>query len=87
MEMWRRYTWANALQNPTYEKLDRVLVSTKWELKCSLSTIVALPHGISDHTPLIIDTRNTSSSNNQPMLKFELGWLLRDGFTDMIKEV
>jgi hypothetical protein len=25
----RRYTWANSLPNPTYEKLDRVLISTE----------------------------------------------------------
>jgi hypothetical protein len=25
----RKFTWANALQTPTYEKLDRVLVSTE----------------------------------------------------------
>jgi hypothetical protein len=73
----RRYTWANALPNPTCEKLDTVLVSTEWELKFPLSTVVALPRGISDHT-LLIDTRNTSSSNNQSMFKFEFGWLHRD---------
>jgi hypothetical protein len=27
----RMFTWANSLSNPTYEKLDRVLVSTEWE--------------------------------------------------------
>jgi hypothetical protein len=26
----RQFTWANRLQNPTYEKLDRVLVSKDW---------------------------------------------------------
>jgi hypothetical protein len=27
----RQYTWARPGDNPTYEKLDRVLVSTKWK--------------------------------------------------------
>jgi hypothetical protein len=27
----RKFTWANALQKSTYEKLDRVLVSTEWD--------------------------------------------------------
>jgi hypothetical protein len=27
----RKYTWANSLANPTYERLDRMLVSTEWE--------------------------------------------------------
>jgi hypothetical protein len=39
------------------------------------------------HMPLFIDTENSSSGNNQHMFKFELNWLLRDGFTDMVKEV
>ena len=29
----RNYTWANSLPEPTFERLDRVLVSTDWELK------------------------------------------------------
>ena len=35
----RKFTWANNLQIPTYEKLDRVLVSTEWELKNPLATV------------------------------------------------
>jgi hypothetical protein len=27
----RRYTWANTRDNPTYEKLDWILVATEWE--------------------------------------------------------
>jgi hypothetical protein len=83
----RRYTWANSLLNPTYEKLDRVLISTEWELSHPLYTVVAMPKDISDHTLLFIDTGTASSSNNQPMFKFELGWLLRDGFMEMVKNV
>jgi hypothetical protein len=26
-----KYTWANSLPNPTYEKLDIILMATKWE--------------------------------------------------------
>jgi hypothetical protein len=26
-----KYTWANNLDNPTFEKLDRVLVTMEWE--------------------------------------------------------
>jgi hypothetical protein len=62
-------------------------MSIEWELKFPLSTVIDLSRDISDHTPLLIDTRNTSSGNNQPMFKFELGWLLRDGFKNMFREV
>jgi hypothetical protein len=83
----RRFTWVNSLPNPTYEKLDMILVSTEWEFNHPLSTVVALPRVISDHTPLILDTGKSSSSNNTPMFKFELGWLLRDGFSEMVRDV
>jgi hypothetical protein len=36
----RKYTSANSLPNPTYEKLDRVLVSTEWEQHCPLVTVL-----------------------------------------------
>ena len=29
----RQFTWANDLAPPTFEKLDRVLMSSEWELK------------------------------------------------------
>ena len=29
----RKFTWANSLPEPSFERLDRVLVSTYWELK------------------------------------------------------
>ena len=38
----RKFTWANSLPNPTYEKLDRVLASVEWEQKFPLVTVQAL---------------------------------------------
>jgi hypothetical protein len=29
----RKFTWANYAEVPTYEKLDRILVTTEWEQK------------------------------------------------------
>jgi endonuclease/exonuclease/phosphatase family metal-dependent hydrolase len=52
----RKFTWANSRRVPTYEKLDRVLVSTEWEQRFPLATVVALSREISDHTPLLLDT-------------------------------
>ena len=83
----RKYTWANSLPNPTYEKLDRILMATEWEQKFPLSTVIALSSDISDHTPLLLNTGGASPDSSQPMFKFELGWLLRDGFMDMVKNV
>jgi hypothetical protein len=58
----RRYTWVNSLPNPTYETSDRILMSTEWELQHPLTTVLAMSREISDHTPLLLDTGNTSSS-------------------------
>jgi hypothetical protein len=55
--------------------------------KYPLANVVALSRDISNHTPLLLDTGRAPSSNSQPLFKFELGWLLRDGFTDMVKEI
>jgi hypothetical protein len=49
----RQFTWTNNLQIPTYEKLDKILVSTEWELKFLRVTVHSLPRGISNHTPPI----------------------------------
>jgi len=83
----RKYTWANSLEKPTYEKLDRILMATEWEQKFPLSNVIALNRDISNHTPLLLNTRDSSSNATQYQFKFELGWLLHDGFMDMAKEV
>jgi hypothetical protein len=36
---------------------------------------------------LLIDSGKSSPSNKPPMFKFELGWLLRDVFVDMVSGV
>jgi hypothetical protein len=82
----RQYTWANNLQNQTFEKLDRVLVCTDFESKFPHTTVNALNREISDHTPLFLNIGN-SSNTYQPQFKFELGWLLTDGFIGMVSDI
>jgi exonuclease III len=47
----RQYTWAGARDNPTFEKLDGVLISTEWEDQFPLTTVEPRDRNISDHTP------------------------------------
>src|SRR3954470_2720965 len=84
----RRYTRENSLPEPTYEKLDRALMSTDWEEKYPLVTVRALERieDLSDHAPLLLAT-GTLKPNMRHRFKFELGWLLWDGFDDMVKRV
>lgn len=70
-----------------FEKLDRVLVSTEYELKYPHTTIQALTREISDHTHVYLYCGETSTNVNTCSCKFELGWLLRDGFFDMVKDI
>jgi hypothetical protein len=84
----RQFSWANSLPEPTYEKLDRVFMDSAWELKFALVSVRVLPRieVLLDHPPILISTGTPSSQRRRPF-KFELGWLLRDGFLDMVKKV
>jgi hypothetical protein len=83
----RKYMWANYAEVPTYEKLDRILVTTDWEQKFQLASVQALTREISNHTPLLLDGGEPSHRGNIRNFKFELGWLTRDGLFKLVKEV
>jgi hypothetical protein len=82
----RKFTWVNSLPEPTYEKLYRVLMDSDWEFKFPLVSIRVLPQieALSDHAPILLSTGSPSSQHRRPF-KFQLGWLCRDGFSDMVK--
>jgi hypothetical protein len=62
-------------------------VTTEWQEKYPLTTVQALPRVISDHTPLLLNSSETSTSSHEPLFKFEYGWLLKEGFVDMIRGI
>ena len=80
----RKFTWANSLSNPTFEKLDRVLASVEWEQKFPLVTVQALSRAISDHTPLLVDSGEPTHVGNKNNFSFEVSWFEREGFLDLI---
>jgi hypothetical protein len=84
----RQFTWANTLPDPTYEKLDRVLMDTDWENKFPLVSVRAIERieRLSDHAPILLTT-GTPRPICRKQFKFELGWLHRKGFHDMVKNV
>jgi hypothetical protein len=75
----RQFTWANRRQTPTFEKLDRILVSVEWEQKFPLASVHALPRSGSDHTPLLLDTGEQAHLGNKMEFSFELSWLKIEG--------
>ena len=84
----RQFTWANSLPEPTYEKLDRVLMDFDWEARFPLVSVRALERieSLSDHAPILLTT-GMPRPPCKPRFKFELGWLHREGFHDMVKRI
>jgi hypothetical protein len=68
----RQFMWANALPQPNYEKLDMVLMTLEWEFKYPMVTVHALDRGVSDHMPLLLDTRTPSFTGTTKQFKMEL---------------
>jgi endonuclease/exonuclease/phosphatase family metal-dependent hydrolase len=50
----RLYTWSNNRDSPTYEKLDRFLVSPDWDLHYNNVSVSELSRTLSDHVPLCL---------------------------------
>jgi hypothetical protein len=84
----RQFTWANTLPEPTFEKLDRVLMDANWESKFPMVFVRDLERieGFSDHAPIFLTT-GMPKPPSKHRFKFELGWLQREGFHDMVKNV
>jgi endonuclease/exonuclease/phosphatase (EEP) superfamily protein YafD len=75
-----RYTWTNKQINPVRCVLDRVFVSTDWEILFSLmaETIIS-----SDHSALTLSSGEELMKRN-PRFFFEKGWLERPEFWDLV---
>jgi hypothetical protein len=50
----RKYTWANNLLEPTFEKLDIVLVSVESDLAYPLEVVIGKNRNIFVHVPLML---------------------------------
>jgi hypothetical protein len=83
----RQFTWANNLPIPTYEKLDKIMVSTDWKLKYPKVTVQAITRHLSDHTLLLIDTGEITPPIKIQLFKFELSWLPREDFCGIVAEI
>ena len=83
----RQFTWANSLADPTYEKLDRALMTSEWEFKYPMVTVHALDRGVSDHSPLLLDTGDPSFTGTAKQFKMELSWLTHYEFKERVIEI
>lgn len=78
-----RFTWSNHQANPVRSVLDRVFVSSTWDVLFPRASLSALPSIGSDHSPLILDL-GIISPNVARRFQFEASWLQLDGFCDML---
>jgi hypothetical protein len=49
--------------------------------------VCALTREVSDHTLLLLNLGESSFMVTQPMFKFELWWLLRHGFMEIVRDI
>jgi exonuclease III len=82
-----RFTWSNKRNDPTLEKLDRILMSPEWELLFPLVSIKKLVKDASDHCPLVLDSGENSIIKKQNGFKFDVGWLKNDDFLPIVSKI
>jgi hypothetical protein len=80
----RQFTWANRRDNPTYEKLGRILVRVEMEQKFPHLNVRALSRTGSDHTPLLLDFGSSAHGGKSSHCSFELAWLKQECIIDMV---
>jgi hypothetical protein len=78
----RKYTWANNLPDPIFEKLDRVLVSVEWDLAYPLAVVIGKNRNIFDHVPLMRNYWSPPPHCNS--FRYENCWVERDGFQEIV---
>lgn len=78
----RQYTWSNNRLDPTFEKLDRFLVSPEWDLAYRSVMIFGLNRSFSDHSPLCLDTGDRAPINR--IFRYELCWNSRADFRQVV---
>jgi hypothetical protein len=56
-------------------------------VKCPLAKVEARDRNISDHTPLVVSTGASTHQSGFRPFRFERGWLLKEGFYDMVANI
>jgi hypothetical protein len=59
----------------------------EWELKYPRVMVQALTREILNHSPLLIDSGQPPKQNKANLFKFELSWLLKEEFYELVTEV
>ena len=79
-----KFTWSNNQNNPTLERLDRILISKDWEDLYPGVMLYKLPREVSDHNPLIL-TDGASKQLSKLSFRFELSWIKHPDFLHIVQ--
>ncbi|KAL4196827.1 hypothetical protein AMTRI_Chr04g248190 [Amborella trichopoda] len=77
-----RFMWSSHSPQPTLSKLDRFLISIKWEQAFPGSHALSLPKTTSNHCPILLDTIVVHRGPKQ--FRFELVWLQEESLLTLI---
>ncbi|MBA0568053.1 hypothetical protein Golob_005571, partial [Gossypium lobatum] len=83
------FTWerGNLPETNIQERLDRGVATEEWVQIFPEFQIQHLPHTISDHCPLLINTKKECSARIRKVFKFEAWWVLEDSFFNEVKNI
>jgi hypothetical protein len=57
------------------------------QFKYPLMSVRVLERGVSDHTPLLLDTGNATFTGNTRQFKMELSWFMCEDFYNQVAEI
>jgi len=81
-----KFTWSNNQNNPTLERLDRILISKDWEDLYPGVMLYKLPREVSDHNPLIL-TDGVRKQLSKLSFRFELSWIKHPDFLHTVQKL
>jgi exonuclease III len=79
----RYFTWSNNHACPIMTVLDRIFVSTEWDIKYPMASVTLLSRCVSDHSPLLIQFGDKRKIGDQ-VFKFKKWWLEVEGFDELV---
>ena len=77
------YTWSSGTDQLAIPTIDRVLVTPDWEEHFPNVIRRNLPHPISDHSPILLESGGMARGKSP--FRFENMWLKTEGFVDRVQ--
>ncbi|KAK1324892.1 hypothetical protein QJS10_CPA01g02100 [Acorus calamus] len=78
------FTWSNLRDEPSLARLDRILLSTKWEARFPRCSAEGLPCITSDHVPILLS--GNEEGHVKARFSFEACWTMTESFQEVVAE-